>query len=119
MPELSNFREKRTKESHGCPRHTKKCAPEALNSLVRAITVLLMSTNLICPKCGGTDSYDSLQKRKRVPMCKQCSEVMYSPEVQLKQEKERKRSSILLIVIYVVAVIVVGTFVTLLFAPGP
>ena len=74
-----------------------------------------MTETLICPKCGGTDSYESLQKRKRIPMCKQCSEIMYSPEAQLRREKERKQGSIVLIVFYVVIVIAVVSFVTLLF----
>ena len=75
--------------------------------------ILHMQKKIICPKCGGTDFYESLQKRKRVPMCKQCSEVMYSPEEQLKREKERKQGSILLIIVYVVTVILVVSLVTL------
>ena len=98
---------------------SQKSTLAALNACVKTLTVLLMSTNVICPKCGGTDSYESLQKRMRVPMCKQCSEVMYSPDAQLKLEKKGKNISILLFVIFGVVLVVVITPVFASFVPGP
>lgn len=71
-----------------------------------------MTTRISCPKCGGTDSYESLQNGKRVPMCKQCSEVMYAPGTQAKQEKAK--SAGLFLVGFFGTLLVLGIFALLL-----
>ncbi len=59
-----------------------------------------------CPKCNGTESYESIVNKKRVPKCKTCSEIMYSPNQQDKEEFAQKAGCAIPAVLFVVVVVV-------------
>ena len=71
------------------------------------MTSLPMSNLPTCPKCNGTESYESIVNNRRVAKCKTCSEVMYSRKVQEDLEKRQKASCAIPAVLFVVVVVVV------------